>query len=118
MNAKTGAAGVRSADGSQRIALVLVVAVADNGVMSFCKMVLFALSSNGLTIEREEKFGGNVTFKDYVAMEAAYVAGTLFPLDLKSVRTHAAALRRYRVIAALTTVLCCVCLAARRVLRS
>ena len=33
MNAKTGAAGVRSADGSQRIALVLVVAVADNGVI-------------------------------------------------------------------------------------
>ena len=31
MNAKTGAAGVRSADGSQRIALVLVVAVAENG---------------------------------------------------------------------------------------
>ena len=33
MNAKTGAAGVRSADGSQRIALVLVVAVAENGVI-------------------------------------------------------------------------------------
>ena len=33
VNAKTGAAGVRSADGSQRIALVLVVAVADNGVI-------------------------------------------------------------------------------------
>ena len=33
VNAKTGAAGVRSADGSQRIALVLVAAVADNGVI-------------------------------------------------------------------------------------
>src|SRR6185369_12381119 len=33
VNAKTGAAGVRSADGSQHIALVLVVAVADNGVI-------------------------------------------------------------------------------------
>ena len=33
VNAKTGAAGVRSADGSQRIALVLVVAVAENGVI-------------------------------------------------------------------------------------
>ena len=33
MNAKTGAAGVRSADVAQHIALVLVVAVADNGVI-------------------------------------------------------------------------------------
>ena len=33
MNAKSRTAGVRSADGSQRIALVLVVAVADNGVI-------------------------------------------------------------------------------------
>ena len=33
MNAKTGTAGSRPADGSQRIALVLVVAVADNGVI-------------------------------------------------------------------------------------
>jgi dihydrofolate reductase len=33
VNAKTGAAGVRSADRAQRIALVLVVAVADNGVI-------------------------------------------------------------------------------------
>ena len=33
MNAKTGAAGSRPADSSQRIALVLVVAVAENGVI-------------------------------------------------------------------------------------
>jgi dihydrofolate reductase len=33
VNAKTGTAGIRSVGGSQRIALVLVVAVADNGVI-------------------------------------------------------------------------------------
>jgi tyrosyl-tRNA synthetase len=58
--------------------------VIDNGVLAFCKMVLFTLSPSGLTIEREAKFGGSVTFKTYAEMEHAYVTEKLFPLDLKN----------------------------------
>lgn len=58
--------------------------VADNGILAFCKMVLFALSPHGITIERDAKFGGPIAFKDYKEMEDAYVRKTLFPLDLKN----------------------------------
>lgn len=41
--------------------------VADNGVLAFCKMVLFALNRDtaGLTLEREQKHGGNLVFTNY-----------------------------------------------------
>ncbi len=40
--------------------------VEDNGVLAFCKMVLFALARGaGVTIEREAKYGGDLHFKDY-----------------------------------------------------
>jgi tyrosyl-tRNA synthetase len=41
--------------------------VSDNGVLAFCKLVLFPLNSDpkGLKIEREEKYGGDITFADY-----------------------------------------------------
>lgn len=62
-----------------------------NGVLSFVKMVLFAVSSNGsgFTIVREEKHGGNRTFATYEELEAAYVAKEVYPLDLKNSVTHA-----------------------------
>ena len=34
-------------------------------------------------IERDEKYGGNVTFFNYEDLEAAYASGSLFPQDLK-----------------------------------
>lgn len=37
-----------------------------------------------LVIVRPEKFGGDITYTDYAALEAAYLAGELHPLDLKN----------------------------------
>jgi tyrosyl-tRNA synthetase len=36
-----------------------------------------------MTIARAEKNGGNVTFKTYAQLEAAFVSGDLHPGDLK-----------------------------------
>jgi tyrosyl-tRNA synthetase len=61
--------------------------VTDNGVLSFCKMVLFPLSRDGrLTIARDAKFGGPLTYASYEQMEEDYLNKKLFPLDLKLVR--------------------------------
>lgn len=65
--------------------------VEKNGVLSFVKMVLFAVASSetGFTIRREERFGGDRSFKTYEELEAAYVAKEIFPLDLKNSVTYA-----------------------------
>ncbi len=61
--------------------------VKDNAVLLYAKFVLFP-ALEGLNkkfeIKRPDKFGGNVTFKDYKALETAYVANKLHPLDLKT----------------------------------
>ena len=36
------------------------------------------------TIERPEKFGGNLSFESYTDLESAYLSGSLHPLDLKN----------------------------------
>eukprot|EP01105_Mastigella_eilhardi_P007254 TRINITY_DN18757_c0_g1_i1.p1 TRINITY_DN18757_c0_g1~~TRINITY_DN18757_c0_g1_i1.p1 ORF type:complete len:600 (+),score=200.36 TRINITY_DN18757_c0_g1_i1:65-1801(+) len=59
--------------------------VKENGLLSFCKMVLFPLQKDKpLRFERPEKFGGPVEFADYATLEAAFAAQTLFPADLKN----------------------------------
>jgi tyrosyl-tRNA synthetase len=60
--------------------------VEENGVLSFVKMVLFAVAGagKGFTIRRDEKFGGNTEYATYEELEAAYVKGDVFPLDLKN----------------------------------
>jgi len=65
--------------------------VANNGVLAFVKMVLFAVPmfENGFTIRRPEKFGGDVAFANYDELEAAYVRKEIFPLDLKNSVTYA-----------------------------
>jgi len=56
----------------------------NNGVLAFCKMVLFPLAADGkLTIERPEQYGGNVTFDNYADLEEAFVALKVHPGDLK-----------------------------------
>lgn len=58
--------------------------VENNGVLAFCKMVLFPLSIDGkLAIERPEQYGGNVTYDSYAALEEAFVSLKLYPADLK-----------------------------------
>jgi tyrosyl-tRNA synthetase len=56
--------------------------VKENGLLAFSKHLIFRTRKT-VTVERDKKFGGNVTFKSYEELEKAYVAGKLHPMDLK-----------------------------------
>ncbi len=55
----------------------------ENPVLEYCKYIVFALK-NEFSIERPEKFGGNVTFNSYEDLENAFVAKQVHPADLKA----------------------------------
>ncbi len=55
----------------------------DNPVLEYCKYIVFE-KVNRFEINRPEKFGGNVSFKNYNELEKAFVDGKVHPLDLKS----------------------------------
>ncbi len=60
--------------------------VEDNGIMAFLKYVIMVLKEdNGeqFSVERSEKFGGNVVYKNYVDLEKDFVDKKLHPEDLK-----------------------------------
>ncbi len=60
--------------------------VAENGILSFIQHILMVIKDDkgeDFLIERPEKFGGNLTFKNYQELEDAFVAKQLHPLDLK-----------------------------------
>ena len=56
--------------------------VEDNPVMDMARLIVFRHMPE-LRVEREEKYGGSVTFSSYRELEKAYVNGKLHPLDLK-----------------------------------
>lgn len=61
--------------------------VEGNGVLAFLKYVVFTVKEdNGeeFSIERPEKFGGNVSFKRYADLEKDFVAKKLHPMDVKT----------------------------------
>ena len=60
--------------------------IADNGVLSFCKFVIFpvALKGEKFKIERPEAHGGNVEFDNFESLEAAFGKEEIHPGDLKS----------------------------------
>lgn len=59
--------------------------VEGNGVLAFCKMVLFPLAKGKeLIFNREEKYGGDVTFLAYQELETAFTAKKLASPDLKT----------------------------------
>lgn len=53
----------------------------DNPVLQICRHVIFQ-RSNELKVEREKKFGGDISFKSYDELEKAF-SKDLHPLDLK-----------------------------------
>ena len=59
-----------------------------NGILPFCKFVLFPVleckQRSSFVIERPEKFGGNVEYRTFEELEAAFANKELFPLDLKT----------------------------------
>jgi tyrosyl-tRNA synthetase len=55
----------------------------DNPLLDLCRLVLFP-RIDVFKIDRPEKFGGPLEYPDYAAMETAFVAGELHPMDLKN----------------------------------
>lgn len=57
--------------------------VEDNPILEYCKYIVFERIEE-FEIERDEKFGGNVTFESYSDLENAFVRGEVHPADLKT----------------------------------
>jgi len=63
--------------------------VEENPILEYCKYIVFEKVDDlpaqaGMTIERPDKYGGTITYKNYDQLEKDYVAKKLFPLDLKN----------------------------------
>lgn len=61
--------------------------VEGNGVLAFLKYVLMVIKQDNkkeFKIERPEKFGGNVSYKTYEAIEEDYKNKKIHPMDLKN----------------------------------
>jgi tyrosyl-tRNA synthetase len=56
----------------------------DNGLMALMKYLFFILKEEKFVIERPEKFGGNLEYKNYEELEKDFVSKKLHPLDLKN----------------------------------
>jgi tyrosyl-tRNA synthetase len=57
--------------------------VENNGILSFIKHVLLPLSKDGkFSIERPEKWGGNLLFNDYQSLEDAFSRKVIFKSNL------------------------------------
>jgi tyrosyl-tRNA synthetase len=60
--------------------------VEENGVLAFCKYVIFTNLNNKnekLVIDRPEKFGGKLEYSNYDDLEKDFALGNLHPMDLK-----------------------------------
>lgn len=56
--------------------------VSENPVLEYCKYIIFELVDE-FQIKRPEKYGGDVSYSSYEAMEREYSEGKLSPPDLK-----------------------------------
>jgi len=59
----------------------------DNPILEYCKYIIFERFDT-FTIERQEKFGGNVSFSSYAELEKAFLSGDVHPADLKKSTAH------------------------------
>lgn len=59
-----------------------------NPILDWTKHLIFYEDSSSLTINRPEKFGGDVTYTSYHELEKAYVDKKLHPMDLKAAVTE------------------------------
>ncbi|NMB84360.1 tyrosine--tRNA ligase [Candidatus Roizmanbacteria bacterium] len=63
----------------------------ENPILEYCRYIIFEsfdrLGIDAFTIERPEKWGGNVGFKNYVDLEKAFVQKEIHPQDLKNTVT-------------------------------
>ena len=57
--------------------------IKENPILNYVQHIVFGLKEQW-TIERPEKWGGNVTFNSYTELESAFADGSLSPEDLKA----------------------------------
>uniref|UniRef100_M4BB24 tyrosine--tRNA ligase n=1 Tax=Hyaloperonospora arabidopsidis (strain Emoy2) TaxID=559515 RepID=M4BB24_HYAAE len=57
--------------------------VEGNPVLNYMKHLVFPFHAEGVTLERSEKNGGNLTFTTYEELEAAFASEKVHPADLK-----------------------------------
>ena len=57
--------------------------VEDNGVLAFLKYVIMTIEEK-FVVERPKKYGGNLEYDSYQAVEKDFIAKKLHPLDLKN----------------------------------
>jgi tyrosyl-tRNA synthetase len=60
--------------------------IENNGVLAFAKYIIFVLKEDKneeFVVERDKKFGGNLSYKNYKELERDFVNKKLHPLDLK-----------------------------------
>lgn len=57
--------------------------VKDNPLLQICQTVLFPLNKK-INVERDSKFGGDILFDSYAALESQFTENKLHPLDLKN----------------------------------
>jgi len=57
--------------------------VEDNPVLAICKYHVFPRIEGGMTVKRPAKFGGDVSYQNYEALETDFVSGAMHPQDLK-----------------------------------
>jgi tyrosyl-tRNA synthetase len=63
------------------------IAVEDNGVLAFAKHVIFVNKQDNneqVILKRPEKWGGDLAYDDYDALEKDFLANKLHPQDLKA----------------------------------
>jgi len=61
--------------------------VQNNPVLETCQFILFNRFKE-ITVERDRKYGGDVTFQNYQELERAFVRKDLHPIDLKKATTE------------------------------
>jgi len=59
--------------------------IENNGVLAFCKSVIFPLiKGEELILPRAEQYGGPISFNDYTQLENAFAKQDIHPGDLKN----------------------------------
>jgi len=55
----------------------------DNPILQIARLIIFPRFDK-IEIKRQERFGGNISFDDYIELESSYLSGELHPMDLKN----------------------------------
>lgn len=61
--------------------------VKDNPILQIARLIIFP-RVDVFSIERPEKYGGNIKVKSYAELEKKYASGEIYPLDLKNAVTE------------------------------